>query len=105
MHPPFYLPDTRVSVDVTQHYECKPVRRRGHQPAILRLLPFGTWPPVHPGLLDHIDDPVPSLPTGRAAPNRPVLHVVPLPRRGLRVVIGRFLIRTGQRMILENRPG
>jgi len=105
MHPPFYIPDTHVSRDIVPHHDAKPTIRRGHQPMVLRILPFATWPPLHPALLDHVGDPVPSLPTGRPAPDRPVLYVVPVPRRTLREAIGRFLIRAGQRMILENRPG
>ena len=105
MHPPFFIPDTRVSSDIFHHVDTKPRIRRGERPVALRILPVGLWPPLHPALCDRIDDSAPALPTGRAAPNRPALHVVPLPRRGLREAFGRFLIRTGQRMILQNRPG
>jgi hypothetical protein len=34
---------------------------------------------------------------------QPVLRIVPPPQRTLRDMIGRFLIRAGQRMILEGR--
>lgn len=105
MHPPFFIPDTRVSLDIAHHIESKPRIRRGATGTSLQFLPFGTWPPLHPLLLDQVDDTVPALPTGRPAPDRPVLHVVPLPRPGLREALGRFLIRTGQRMIVQNRPG
>lgn len=105
MHPPFYIPDTSVSADIAHHYESKPKIRRGSKATALRFLPFGIWPPLHPALMDHVDDTTPALPTGRPAPGRPALHVVPVPRRGLREMLGRFLIRTGQRMILQNRPG
>lgn len=105
MHPPFYLPDTRVAHDIAHHHDCKPLTRRGTLPQILRILPMPGWPPVHPSLRDHIDPTVIVVPSGRPAPSRPVLHVVPEPRNALRVIMGRFLIRLGQRMILENRPG
>lgn len=105
MHPPFYIPDTRVSHDVLHHHDCKPVIRRGFQPQFLRILPTPGWPPVHPLLKDHIDPDVISTPSGKAVPTHTVLQVVPEPRNTMRDAFGRFLIRIGQRIILENRPG
>lgn len=105
MHPPFYIPDTRVSYDVSHHHDSKPVIRRGMQPQVLRFLPLPGWPPIHPLLKDRIDPDVIAVPSGKAVPDRTVLRVVPEPRNGLRDTFGRFLIRVGQRILLENRPG
>ncbi len=105
MHPPFYTPDTFVSRDIVAGFEPKPTIRRGHRPRVLQFLPAPGWPPIHPYLVDLVEQAPPPLPSGQQAVKRPVLHVVPEPRNTLRDAIGRFLIRLGQRMILENRPG
>ena len=105
MHPPFYIPDTRVADDVAHHHDFKRTIKRRGAGTVLRILPMPGWPPVSPYLADFIDEPMPPLPSGRRVHTHPVLHVVPEPRNGLRDALGRFLIRAGQRMILENRPG
>ena len=100
MHPPFYTPDTSVSRDITP-FSGRPIKRRGEKPQRLVILPFTGWPPVAPPPLD----PVPL--SDHVAPGRQpiVLVVVPAPRSTWRDIMGRFLIRTGQRMILRNGPG
>lgn len=85
MHPPFYIPDHPVGHDHTLVRRTTPQR--------LDLRPCRTdWPPM-----PLVQDPAP--------PVRPRLVVVPTPRPTLRDALGRFLIRLGQRMILNNRPG
>lgn len=105
MHPPFYIPDTRVSQDITHHYDSKPVIRRGAAKTILRFIPAPGWPPICPHLVDLVEDDRPNLPSGKSVHARPFLQVVPAPRNHVRDAVGRFLIRMGQRLILENRPG
>lgn len=105
MHPPFFTVDHKLGADIHHHDGRKPAKRRS-LPERLRLTPGATgWPPVslEPQALD--DERVVALPTGHAATVRPKLQIVPAPRRSLREYIGRLLIRTGQRMILSNRPG
>lgn len=102
MHPPFYTPDTYVSSDIIadHHRPVKP--RRGAAPQRLRFLPVPGWPPIHPTMADPVQPAPPALPSGRPAQPLPHLSVVPTPRNTLRDMVGRFLIRTGQRMILQN---
>jgi len=101
MHPPFFPTDHRSSVN-TPH----PVsHRRG-----LRR----TTPMVLPMTLSHLAE-NPTIPVYLAEDVRPdeiadprpvILRAVPAPtHNSLRDVIGRWLIRLGQRMILENHPG
>ena len=90
MHPPFVFTDHKVGPDV---YNPKPHMRR-NLPTRLNLSPAVGWPPVP--LVAPIDRP-PLL--------GPQLRLVPPPRDTLRDIVGRWLIRTGQRMILRNRPG
>lgn len=93
MHPPFFHVDHKV--DAFTHpvpAKCKPRRT---QPARLAMRPTS-----------HVFAPVPM----RADPPPPVifapgpvrLSIVPPPQASLRDRIGRFLIRTGQRMIFQN---
>lgn len=105
MHPPFFTVDHKIGADIRHFDGGKPVKRRS-LPERLHLTPAATgWPPV--ALLPHTleDERALQVPSGHAAVRRPKLQVVPPPRRTLREVIGRLLIRTGQRMILSNRPG
>lgn len=105
MHPPFFTVDHKIGADIRHFDGGKPPRRRS-LPERLRLTPATTgWPPVAllPRGLE--DDQAAPVPSGQATAVRPKLQVVPPPRRTLREVIGRLLIRTGQRMILTNRPG
>lgn len=104
MHPPFYTPDTFVSHDIVPGHAGR-TKRRGGAPSRLRFLPVPGWPPIHPALTDQVPQATVALPSGRPATPQPQLHVVPTPRNTLRDAFGRFLIRLGQRMILENRPG
>ncbi len=96
MHPPFVFTDHKIGP--TLEHPKPHVRRT--KPARLDLSPNAGWPPVP--LVVPSD--VPSAPTG--APFAPGfrLQVVPPARTTWRDVVGRFLIRTGQRMILSNRP-
>lgn len=93
MHPPFFHVDHKV--DAFTHSvpaKCKPRRT---QPARLAMQQTS-----------HVFAPVPM----RADPPPPLifapgpvrLSIVPPPQASLRDRIGRFLIRTGQRMIFQN---
>lgn len=101
MHPPFFPVDHR-SVVHTPH----PV---SHRTGLRR-----TTPVVLPISLSHlVENPVipiylaEDIKPGDIPDQRPIrLQAVPLPtHNSLRDVIGRWLIRVGQRMILENHPG
>ncbi len=97
MHPPFTFTDHKVGPDI---YHDKPHVRRT-RPMRLDLSPTPGWPPVP--LVAPKE--APSSPTGTPFAPGFRLQVVPPARASLRDVVGRFLIRTGQRMILRNRPG
>ena len=89
MHPPFVFTDHKVG---HAPVHPAPVPRRS-QPARLDLRPVtANWPPVP--LM-----PPPGPPAG------PHLFVVPQPGTRIRDIMGRWLIRLGQRMIMTNRPG
>ena len=105
MHPPFYIPDTFVSQDITPHGGVRRVTPRGETPRRLTFLPMPGWPPRSVQLTDQVPPRDPVLPSGRPAVPVPVLAVVPAARSTWRDIVGRFLIRTGQRMILQNGPG
>lgn len=103
MHPPFFPVDHKVGPDIRHFDERKPRRNR---PQGLVLSPATTgWPPVP--LLPSMmwDGHTVALPSGVTLHPNVRLTVVPLPRNTLRDHIGRWLIRVGQRMILQNRPG
>lgn len=105
MHPPFFTVDHKIRADIHHHDGHKPVKRRSF-PARLRLTPATTgWPPIMLQPVGSEDSGSIQAPTGQAIACRPRLQIVPPPRRSLRDVIGRLLIRTGQRMILSGRPG
>ncbi len=97
MHPPFIFTDHRIGPDT---FTPKPHVKRT-RPTRLDLSPATGWPPVPLVLPSE----VPTAPSGQ--PFRPgfKLYVVPPPRATWRDIVGRFLIRIGQRMILQNRPG
>ncbi|MFT5629361.1 MAG: hypothetical protein ACI82I_001328 [Gammaproteobacteria bacterium] len=87
MHFPFYSVDHKIGPDIHSGYE-KPRVRRG-KPARLQMIAASNgWPPV------------PLVAPATVARLGPTLYIVPLPEHGLRVMIARWLIRTGQRMIL-----
>lgn len=100
MHPPFFHTDHR-SIVHTPHPVSHKVGRRRNVPVVL------------PITLSHLVE-NPFIPTYLAEDvqgdepddTRPArLTVVPAPTHSsLRDVIGRWLIRLGQRMILENHP-
>ena len=97
MHPPFYIPDPLVGPHAPHH-----VRRT--RPERLRLTPAAPgWPPLPLGRVTAA--PPPAVPAPVRPVPRPVLQVVPPPQPGLRDLIGRFLIRTGQRMLFRHSPG
>lgn len=98
MHPPFLFTDHKVGPDI---YTPKPKARRG-SPARLDLTPAPGWPPVPLIAPQSI---LPLGPSGRPFMTGVHLAIVPPPRDTLRDMIGRWLIRTGQRMILTNGPG
>lgn len=94
MHPPFIHTDHKIGPNI---HSSKPKVRRT-QPARLDLRPMAPgWPPMP--LVE------PSALAKLAAERPPVFYVVPTPRRVWRDILGRFLIRVGQRMILTNGPG
>jgi hypothetical protein len=103
MHPPFFTVDHKIGPDIHHDGDSKPVRRRG-RPEKLRLMPATTgWPPV-PLLPNPLDDLAAlQVPSGSSVMAQPKLRIVPPPQRTWRDIIGRLLIRAGQRMILENR--
>lgn len=101
MHPPFIFTDHRVGPDPYLHHGVKPPRRG--QPARLDITPATSgWPP-----LPLVAPPaaLPLSPTGRPFTAGLRLAVAPPPRSGLRDLIGRWLIRLGQRMIMQQRAG
>jgi hypothetical protein len=103
MHPPFFTVDHKIGPDIHHHGDDRPVVRRA-SPTRLVLTPATTgWPPVPLLAPSSVGAGAVQLPTGSNAFVRPQLRIVPPPQPTLRSIIGRFLIRAGQRMILENR--
>ena len=105
MHPPFFTVDHKIGPDIHHHSDNRPVKRRGAAKR-LRISPATVgWPPaplVAPWL---IEDGQIELPSGAPALGKPQLRIVPPPRRTFRDMLGRWLIRVGQRLILQNRLG
>ncbi|EBA10748.1 hypothetical protein [Roseobacter sp. CCS2] len=103
MHPPFYTVDHKIGPDIHHHSDTKPVTRRS-LPERLSLRPSATgWPPVPLSSGAFIDNGALQLPSGAMLPPQAALRIVPPPQRTWRHMIGRMLIRAGQRMIMENR--
>ena len=99
MHPPFIFTDHKVGPDT---FRGRPkVRRSLPQRLILRPMTDG-WPP-----LPVVFEPGPPevSPSGQPVLTPVYLTIVPPPRSGIRDTVGRWLIRLGQRMILQNHPG
>ena len=93
MHPPFFHVDHKV--DPVIHHRSARLMPRRARPARLELAPdpHGFAPvPLRAAL----------LPPVVFAPGPVRLRIVPPPQPSLRDRIGRFLIRTGQRMIFQN---
>jgi hypothetical protein len=104
MHPPFFHVDHKIGPDIHTHGEVKYIPKRT-QPTRLSLSHVGTvgWPPV-PLFVHPISDvSAIRVPSGQFVHAQPVLQIVPPPQRTFRDIIGRFLIRAGQRLILEGR--
>lgn len=94
MHPPFIHTDHRIGT----HYPNPKPHVRRTRPTRLDLIPVAQgWPPLP--LLD------PSHLAKEAVSKDPQIFLVPSPRRAWRDILGRFLIRLGQRMIAANGPG
>ena len=105
MHPPFYTVDHKIGPDIYHYNDSKPVVRRS-LPDRLALRPSATgWPPVPLSQSGFVDNGALHLPSGTMLAPQTVLRVVPPPQRTWRDIIGRLLIRAGQRMIMENRVG
>ena len=105
MHPPFFTVDHRIGPDIHHDGDSKPIKRRS-LPERLRLTPVAAgWPPVRLHPVWPEDNAASQLPRATMMENRPMLHIVPPPRRTWRDIVGRWLIRVGQRMILQNRLG
>ncbi|PJI84625.1 hypothetical protein BC777_3686 [Yoonia maricola] len=103
MHPPFYTVDHKIGPDIHHHGDAKPVTRRS-LPARLSLRPSAAgWPPVPLQTAAFTDNGPLHLPSGAMLPAQATLRVVPPPQRTWRDIVGRLLIRVGQRLILENR--
>ncbi|MEJ6397620.1 hypothetical protein [Yoonia sp. 208BN28-4] len=100
MHPPFIFTDHKVGPHPFPRPDGKPPRR--NQPCPLDLTPVAGWPPVP---LVAPTSTLPLSPSGQPMVAGLRLQVVPPPRRSLRDFIGRWLIRTGQRMIMTQRAG
>lgn len=101
MHPPFFPTDHR-SVVHTPHPVSHHNGLRRHSPVVLPVtLSHLVENPHIPVYL--VEDVYPS----EVQDTRPVrLHAVPPPtHNSLRDVFGRWLIRMGQRIILQNHPG
>ena len=101
MHPPFIFTNHKVGPNPHHISDVKHIRRGVPQRLDLRPVTTG-WPPVP------LIAPAPTLPlapSGQPLLRGVRLQVVPPPRNNLRDIIGRWLIRAGQRMILQNRPG
>ena len=91
MHPPFYIVDHKVIITPERRF----VRRS--LPGRLEFQPATCgWPPLAVG-----QKPVELAPI----PPKPFVRLVPPPSGTPRDLIGRWLIRIGQRMILKNRLG
>ena len=102
MHPPFFVVDHKIAADIHPH-ASKPVKRRAAPDRLVLTPATSGWPPV-PLIADLPQNDVLGLrPDGICALQRPQLQVVPPPQPTLRHIVGRLLIRAGQRMILENR--
>lgn len=90
MHPPFYVVDHKIGPDIHPPCDAPRILRR-NKPAVLDLTPVANgWPPVPL---------VPAQPA-QALPQPPMLRIVPPPDRTIRHIVGRLLIRAGQRLIL-----
>ena len=103
MHPPFFTVDHKIGPDIHHHSDKKPVTRRS-LPERLALRPSASgWPPIPMSSAAFTDNGALHLPSGAMLAPQTTLQVVPPPQRTWRDVIGRMLIRAGQRMIMENR--
>lgn len=102
MHPPFYIPDPLVRHDIVAN-DCKSPRRGA--PQRLHIAPAPGWPPVVLNIPLLRDMESVQMPSGRLVYEPPVLQIVQPQKSGLQLAIGRFLIRMGQRMIMERRLG
>jgi len=89
MHPPFIFTDHKVRPNT--HLHPKP-KRGDYTPLNLHPTP-ACWPPLP--LVQVVE---PQTPVDQ-------LRIVPVPKRTIKDRIGRWLIRTGQRMILEHSSG
>ncbi len=101
MHPPFFVVDHKIGPDTDHHSDHKPIVRRTRPERLSLDVSASGWPPV-PLQMPAPGQP-PALPSGSRVFAPAHLQVVPPPERRIRQVIGRLLIRMGQRMILENR--
>lgn len=96
MHPPFIHTDHRIG-QTHQHPKPRTIVRRS-KPERLDLTPtVQGWPPMP--ILE------PSLHAKALIAQPPQIYLVPPPRRIWRDILGRFLIRAGQRMLAANGPG
>lgn len=103
MHPPFIFTDHKIGPDHLYPGDTpKPVKRSKPETLILRPMAEG-WPPVPLVVPQHLL--VQNAPSGHPLERQFQLRVVPDPRKTWRDTVGRWLIRLGQRMILENTPG
>ncbi|KJZ19238.1 hypothetical protein [Loktanella sp. S4079] len=105
MHPPFYPVDHKVDPNILQPYDERPVKRRTTAEPLRFAVASHDWPPVPFAAPEHDFHAGITLPSGTVVEVRPQLWIVPPPQRKIRHIIGRWLIRMGQRLILENRLG
>jgi len=103
MHPPFIFTDHKVG---PQPHPSRSYPSRSHvrrsTPERLDLSVGAGWPPVP---LIAPRGPLPLAPSGLPLVPGVRLVVVPPPRNTLRDVLGRWMIRTGQRMIMSHGQG
>ncbi len=103
MHPPFYTVDHKIGPDILDCYDSKPVVKHS-LPERFTLQPSAMgWPPMPLSASTFCDNGALLLPSGATLPPQAILRITPPPQWSLRDFIGRLLIRTGRRMIIENR--
>lgn len=99
MHPPFIFTNHKVGPDI---FDPKPKVRR-NRPERQRVAHAANGWPTAPAVPPQAGGPL--APSGHPIAPGFQMQVVPPPQGNWRDTFGRWLIRTGQRMILENRPG
>lgn len=103
MHPPFFIVDHKIGHDIHHFTGDRPIIRRGAPVRLALRHTSSGWPPIPLQAGAFTDNGALHLPSGAMLPPVATLRVVPPPQRRWRDMLGRLLIRTGQRLIMENR--